>query len=182
MHRFVTTFVLLAAAELLCFASAAIYSAPAGTVEFDYKVTFIGVHGTSTDLAAEASFVPTGLSTASGKVTIKAASLKTGKSLQESHMRGAMGADQFPDIVFTLSKVNSSAALSEGQTLITTGSGTLSLKGVTRPLNVPLKLTLLRNTVKVATQFKFNPHFYGVNYFGGADSIDVNVGFLLAPR
>ncbi|ULH15960.1 YceI family protein [Deinococcus sp. KNUC1210] len=163
-------------------ASAAGYGATGGSVRFDYRVTFIGVSGTSSDLSANVNLTMPDVWQASGTVSVKASSLKTGNSLQEDHMRGALGADRFPVIVYTLSGVNTGAVLTDGQTLATTGMGTLTLKGVTRSLSVPLKLTLSGERVNVATQFKFNPHDFGVDYFGGSDSIAINVGFVLEPR
>lgn len=163
-------------------ALAADYTASTGTITFDYRVTFIGVRGTSSELNADVSFTPDSLDGATGTVSVRTASLKTGTGLQEDHMRGALGSDAFPNMVYTLSGVNTSTMLSEGQTLVTTGSGKLSLKGVSRALTVPLKLTLNGGKVTVATQFKFNPHDFGVEYLGGADSVAVNVGFVLAPR
>lgn len=163
-------------------ASADSYSASGGSVSFDYRVTFIGVQGSSSDVVASANFVLPDVSKASGTVTVKAASLRTGNSLQEDHMRGALGADRFPAIVYTLSGVNTGTLLSQGQTLSTTGMGTLTLKGVSRSLSVPLKLTQTGERVNVATQFKFNPHDFGVDYFGGSDSIAINVAFVLEPR
>ena len=163
-------------------ASAGSYSASGGSVRFDYRVTFIGVTGSSSDLTSTVNLTLPDVSQASGTVSVKAASVKTGNSLQEDHMRGALGADRFPNIVYTLSGVNTGAVLSEGQTLAATGTGTLTLRGVTRSLSVPLKLTLSGARVNVATQFKFNPHDFGVDYFGGSDSIAINVGFVLEPR
>ena len=62
-------------------------------------------------------------------------------------------------------------ALREGQTLATTATGTLTVKGVRRRLSVPVKATLQGGRVHVSTQFKFNPHDYGVNYPGSSDSV-----------
>ena len=164
------------------FAAPASYTASAGRLNFEYRVTFIGVRGSSDTLIAEAMFSPDDLQHASGSVVIPAAAIKTGNGVQEGHMRGALGAERFPDIVYTLTGVNSDTMLREGQTLATTGSGSLTLKGKTRSLLVPLKLTLNGGKINVATQFKFNPHEYGVDYFGGADSIAIDVSFVLAPR
>ena len=161
---------------------AAPYSSASGTVNFDYRVTFVGVKGTTSDLEAEVDYKASKLADSAGTVTVKAATIKTGNGVQEGHMRGAMGTDKFPNIVYALTGVNSDTALSEGQTLATTGNGTLTLRGVKRSLNVPLKLTMNAGKITVATQFKFNPYDYGVSYFGGADNIAVNVGFVLAPR
>lgn len=178
----IARFVLPAVMLLAPGAYAASYSASTGNVTFDYKVTFVGVRGTSGELVAEANFSPVSLSGATGTVTLKAASLKTGNGLQEGHMRGALGADQFPNIVYALSGVEAKAGLVDGKVLTTTGAGALTLKGKTLPLAVPLKLTLVDGKVNVATQFKFNPHDFGVDYFGGANSIALNVAFVLAPK
>ena len=173
---------LLVLSGLPSVAWAAPYSAAGGTVSFDYRVTFVGVKGTTNDLEAEVDYKASRLADSTGTVTVKATTIKTGNGIQEGHMRGAMGTDKFPNIVYALSGVNSDTMLNEGQTLATTGNGTLTLKGVSRPLTVPLKLTMNAGKVTVATQFKFNPYDYGVSYFGGADSIAINVGFVLAPR
>ena len=173
---------LLALTSLLNVAWAAPYSAAVGTVSFDYRVTIVGVRGATNDLGAEVEYKANKLADSAGTVTVKAATIKTGNGLQEDHMRGAMGTDKFPNIVYALTGVNSDAVLTEGQTLATTGTGKLTLKGVTRSLEVPLKLTMNAGKVTVATQFKFNPYDFGVSYFGGADSIAINVGFVLAPR
>ena len=167
---------------LLNVAWATPYSAAGGTVSFDYRVGFVGVKGTTNDLGAELEYRANKLADSAGTVTVRAATVKTGNWLQEDHMRGAMGTDKFPNIVYALTGVNSDTMLSEGQTLATTGTGKLTLKGVTRSLEVPLKLTMNAGKVTVATQFKFNPYDFGVSYFGGADSISINVGFVLAPR
>ena len=178
----VSRFLVLLSAGVPVPALAASYGASTGSVSFDYRVTFIGVRGIGSDLSAEVSFTPDRLGDASGTVSVPASSLKTGNGLQEDHMRGALGSVAYPNMVYTLTGVNTSTMLSEGQTLATTGSGRLTLKGVSRALNVPLKLTLNAGRVTVATQFKFNPHDFGVEYLGGADSVAVNVGFVLAPR
>lgn len=179
-RRFALSFALLTFG--LASAAPASYTATSGHLSFDYRVTFIGVRGSSDSLTAEAMFSPDNLPQASGSVVIPAAAIRTGNGVQEGHMRGALGAERFPDIVYTLTGVNSDTMLREGQTLATTGSGSLTLKGKTRSLMVPLKLTLNGGKVNVATQFKFNPHDYGVDYFGGADSIAIDVSFVLAPR
>ncbi|GGQ92232.1 YceI family protein [Deinococcus ruber] len=108
-------------------ASAAGYGATGGSVHFDYRVTFIGVSGNSTDLSAAVNLTLPDVSQATGTVSVKTASLKTGNGLQEDHMRGALGADRFPVIVYTLSGVNTGAVLTDGQTLAATGMGTLTL-------------------------------------------------------
>jgi len=163
-------------------ALAGTYGATTGTVSFDYRVTVFPVHGSSGDVRADATFEPDMLGAARATVTVPLAALKTGNGLQEEHMRGALGTDRYPNAVFTLGTINTDTTLTPGQTLVTTATGTLSVRGVTRNVTVPLKLTLQGGAVNVATQFKFNPHDYGVDYFGGADSISILASFALIPK
>lgn len=156
--------------------------AGAGSAQFEYRVTLATVRGNSTGLSAQGSFDPASLGGAEARVTLPSASLLTGNSLRDSHMRGALGSEEFPNIVFVLTSLGGAATLQEGVTATATGSGQFTLRGVTKTMTVPLKLTRQGDTVNVSTQFKFNPRDYGVNYFGGASSIAINAAFALSPR
>jgi polyisoprenoid-binding protein YceI len=170
----------LLSAWLLGSACAAPYTAAGGQAVFDYKVTFIGVRGTTPDVKAALNVNPDDLAKVGGTVTVTVANFKTGNGTRDGHMRGALGADQFKDAVFTINAVQGLGKLPEGQQVSSTVSGQLSLKGVVKPLSAPVKLKRVGNTIEVATQFKFNPHDFGVNYIGGANDIAINVSFKLA--
>lgn len=161
-------------------AGAAPYQASAGQAIFDYQVIIIPVHGETNQVSAALTINPDDLASVGGTLKVNVASLKTGNSLRDEHMRGALGAAQFPDAVFTLTGVQGLGSLPEGQAVSSSVTGQLSLRGVSKTLNAPVKLTRQGNTVTVATQFKFNPHDFGVNYTGGASSIAVGVSFKLA--
>ena len=156
---------------------AAPYQASSGQATFDYRVIIVPVQGKTAQVSAALDLNPDDLTSASGSVRVNVASLKTGNSLRDDHMAGALGAAQFKDAVFTLSGVQGLGRLPENQAVSTTVNGQLSLKGVSKPLSAPVKLTRQGSSVAVATQFKFNPHDFGVNYPGGASSIAVNVSF-----
>jgi polyisoprenoid-binding protein YceI len=153
-----------------------------GTADFEYRVLVVTVRGTSSSLGAQGSLDPASLAGSEARVTLPAASLVTGNSLRDSHMRGALGSAQYPNITFVLSSLSGASALQDGVTAVATGSGLFTLRGVSKVITVPLKLTLQGGAVNVATQFKFNPHEYGVDYFGGASSIAINAAFALSPR
>lgn len=158
---------------------AAPYTAAGGQAVFDYRVTFIGVRGSTPDVRAALNVNPDDLAKVGGTVTVTVATFQTGNGLRDDHMRGALGADQFRDAVFTVLAVQGLGKLPEGQQVSSTVTGQLSLKGVVRPLSAPVKLKRVGKTIEVATQFKFNPHDFGVNYFGGANDIAINVSFKL---
>ena len=164
---------------LNCVVWAAPFKASSGTATFDYRVLIVGVQGKTPQVKADLSFNPDDLSAASGTVSVDMASLKTGNTLRDSHMRGALSTEQFKEAVFKLEKVQGLGQLPEGQQVSSTASGQFTLRGVTQPLSAPIKLTRRGNTVEVATQFKFDPRSFEVNYPGGASSIAVGVQFVV---
>ena len=165
--------------SLLCAGGwAAPFKASSGAATFDYRVLVVGVQGKTPQVKADLAFSPDDLSAASGTVSVDMASLKTGNNLRDSHMRGALGTEQFREAVFKLEAVQGLGQLPEGQQVSSTASGQFTLRGVTKPLSAPVKLTRRGNTVEVATQFKFDPRSFGVNYPGRASSIAVGVSFV----
>lgn len=162
---------------------AAPYAATGGNATFEYKVAFVNVRGTVEGVTSTVDLDPGDLAATSGTVTVPLSDLKTGNSLRDSHAKGsgALNTAQFGDATFKLEKLTG-GQLTEGRTLATTASGQLTVKGVGRPISAPVKATLSGGKVNVSTQFKFNPLDHGVRYPGGADTITVNVDFVLAAR
>ncbi|THF70026.1 YceI family protein [Deinococcus sp. Arct2-2] len=173
------------AATLLGGAQAATttYSAAGGTATFEHKVRFINVKGNIADVTSTVQLDAADLAATKGTVTVPVVKLKTGLGLRDDHARSevALNAAKFPNAVFTLDKLTGGKLL-EGQTLSTTASGKLTIKGKTLPVTAPVKATLQGGKVNVSTQFKINPHDYGVDYPGSSDSATLNVTFTLAPR
>lgn len=174
-----------ALAALLALSSApaapAPYGASGGSATFDYRVAFVDVRGVMSGVSSAVTLDPTDLAATTGTVTVPLSDLKTGIGLRDSHARGALDTAEFPSATFTLQTLTG-GRLSEGQSLATTATGTLTVRGVGRPISVPVKATLNAGRVNVSTQFKFNPLDHGVRYPGGADVITVNVNFALAAR
>ncbi|QFP77044.1 YceI family protein [Deinococcus sp. AJ005] len=162
---------------------AAPYAAGGGNATFEYRVTFVNVKGTMEGVTSTVNLDTDDLAATTGLVTVPLSELKTGNSLRDSHAKGtgALNTAQFRDATFKLEKLTG-GKLTEGQTLATTASGQLTVKGISKPVSVPVKATLNAGKVNVSTQFKFNPLEYGVRYPGGADVITVNVGFVLTAR
>ncbi|MDV6373997.1 YceI family protein [Deinococcus arenicola] len=175
------TGLLVVALLTLASAAGAPYAAGGGSATFQYRVTFVNVKGTMTGVSSSVELNADDLAATTGTVSVPLVDLKAGNSLRDSHAKGALDTGEFPNATFTLEKLTG-GTLMEGQTLATTGSGTLTVKGVGKPITAPIKATLSGGKVNVSTQFKFNPLDYGVRYPGGADSITVNVAFVLAAR
>lgn len=157
------------------------FSAAAGTATFDHRVRVFNVHGTVMGVSSSVQLDVNDLAATSGTVTVPLENLKTGIGLRDNHARSevALNTAKFPNAVFTLEKLTGGRLL-EGQTLATTASGQLTVKGVTKTASIPVKATLVGGQVKVSTQFAFNPHDFGVNYPGSSDRAVVNVTFTLS--
>lgn len=161
-------------------AFAAPYAATAGTATFSHTVRFIPVRGSIAGVTASVNLDPTNLAATTGSVTVPVVNLKTGIGLRDTHAKGAeaLNTAKFPNATFKLEKLTG-GKLVEGQTLSTTATGTLTVKGTAKNVSVPVKATLQGGKVNVSTQFKFNPFDFDVRYPGSSDSVTVDVAFVL---
>lgn len=161
---------------------AAPYTAAQGRATFEHRVLIVNVRGTVEGVTASVQLDPNDLAATRGQVSVPLTNLRTGIGLRDDHARGesALNTARFPNAVFVLGSLTG-GKLTEGQTLSTTASGQFTLRGVTKTISVPVKATLTGGQVRVATQFRFNPHDFGVNYAGSSDSASVDVNFTLTP-
>ena len=161
-------------------AVAAAYAARDGSATFTHTVRFIPVRGSIAGVTASVDLDPANLAATTGTVTVPVVNLKTGIGLRDTHAKGAeaLNTAKFPNATFKLEKLTG-GKLVEGQTLSTTASGTLTVKGTSKSVSVPVKATLQGGKVNVSTQFKFNPFDFDVRYPGSSDSVTVDVAFVL---
>ncbi|WP_309572061.1 YceI family protein [Deinococcus sp.] len=158
------------------------YTAQVGTATFEHRVLFVNVKGNIPGVTATVTLDPTNLSVAQGTVTVPVVNLNTGISLRDNDARSERALDtaHHPNATFALYGIPG-GHLIEGETLVTTVVGKLTVKGTTLSINAPVKATLVGGQITVNTQFKFNPHDYGVNYPNSSNVVTVNVTFTLVP-
>lgn len=158
------------------------YLASDGTATFSHRVALFDVKGDIAGVSSRVGLDLSDLAATTGTVTVPLARLQTGIAKRDEHAKSERALDtaRYPNATFELQTLTG-GALREGQTLATTATGTLTVKGVRRRLSVPVKATLQGGRVHVSTQFKFNPHDYGVNYPGSSDSVTVGVRLSLRP-
>ncbi|MBZ9751120.1 YceI family protein [Deinococcus sp. HMF7604] len=161
-------------------AQGAAYRAADGQASFTHTVRLIPVRGNIAGVTASVELDPANLAATTGSVKVPVSGLKTGIGLRDTHAKGenALNAAKFPNATFALEKLTG-GKLAEGQTLSTTATGKLTVKGTTKTISVPVKATLQGGKVNVSTQFKFNPYDYDVRYPGSSDSVTVDVSFTL---
>jgi polyisoprenoid-binding protein YceI len=96
---------------------------------------------------------------ASGRIVVEVASVDTASQRRDDHLRSPdfFDAARYPQAVFALT----SARAEGGQTVAT---GELTIRGVTRPLSVPVTVTIADDTVRAAGRFVVNRRQFGVAY------------------
>ena len=149
------TFTLLVGLSLL---TQAVVAAP---LSFDFKdpkgvnniifkldAPLEAINGTTTDISGMVSFDPTNPGAVNGKIVVAAASLNVPNPVMKQHLDGDMwlSVAKFPQISFEAV----SAANVKTTANVTTAdlTGNLTLKGVTKKIVVPVKLTYLKDKLK----------------------------------
>ena len=135
---------------------AASVSAIAGPVSFDFQdpkgVNAISFHldsllepisGTANGITGTVDFNPAQPEKLSGKIVVSTPSLKVTNDTMREHLLsdGWLNAAANPEIVFEIKDLK--MAKTEGNTTTGTAVGLFSLKGVTKEISVPVKITHL---------------------------------------
>ena len=145
---------LLALTSLTCLCGAAL----AAPLTFDFKdpkgvnnavfkldAPLESINGTANGISGTAEFDPSAPTTVKGKVVINTSSLHVGNSTMKEHLHGEdwMNVAKYPEITFET--VSAQNAKTEGNTTTLEVSGKMTVKGVTKEMTVPVKLTYLKD-------------------------------------
>lgn len=124
----------------------------------DAQVTFISdaplehIKGTSNRVIGYAMRAPgDGLSLAAGEFVLPVASFDTGIPLRNEHLQGErwMNAATYPDVVFALRGTKDAKEVKKSETFTTyeiTLLGTMTVKGVSREMEIPARITVMPGT------------------------------------
>jgi polyisoprenoid-binding protein YceI len=155
----------------------------ATTVALKHKTMWglVTVKGTFGSVSGQGEIHPDG--TASGSVSLAAASLDTGNARRDAHLRADVffAADQFPAVVF---EVDKAAPSGNGTVLV---DGRLTVRGTTRPQS--LTATISRadpDAVTLSTRFTVDRSGFGLtwNQLGmnrGVATVDAELRFTRTP-
>jgi len=105
------------------------------------------INGTATGISGKVSFDPSSPESTSGKVVVAVASMSVANSKMEEHIMGGkwMNAEKYPEITFELSSL--SDLVNEGKKVKAVAKGTMSMKGVSKEISVPVSLTYLEGAM-----------------------------------
>jgi len=112
---------------------------------FQLDAPLESINGSANGISGTVSFDPENPSAVSGKIIVTTASLTVPNPMQNTHLHGPnwLDATQFPQISFEAK----SLANAKTKDNVTTGdlTGTFTLKGVSKDITVPVKLTYLKD-------------------------------------
>jgi polyisoprenoid-binding protein YceI len=152
------------------FAEAELYTVAPGTSKATFYAHATGhdFEGTTGDVRGHIRFEQANLAgNASGEVRVMASTLDTGIDRRNQNMWDLLEAVKHPDIVFTLEKVSVEAGTGAAQkagmlppkiTLI----GRLEVRGVQKPLTIPVDLEPVEGAVVVRGSFPVDMRDFGI--------------------
>jgi len=178
MKTFLLTHILLAG--LVSFSAAA-------PIEFDFKdpkgvnnVVFKtdapleSINGTATGISGKVTFDPENPGAVKGRIIIAASSLHVSNPTMKQHLHGDGWLDvaKYPDMTFEVTSAKN--VKTEGTTTTADVMGKLTVKGATKEITVPVKLTYLKDKLKarsgkegdllvLRTSFVIKRSDYGIN-------------------
>ena len=129
----------------------------ADSIKFDFRdpkkvnnVVFLmdapleSINGTATGVSGTVSFDPANPAATTGKIVLATSSLHVDNPLMKKHMldEGWMHVSKFPTIEFVAGKMTN--VKTSGTNITGTIAGKLTVKGVTKKVSVPVRLTYLK--------------------------------------
>lgn len=114
-------------------------------VVFDLDAPLEAIQGTANGVSGTVHFDPQNPGATKGKIVVAASSLHVPNPMMKEHMHGAQWMDvkQHTDIVFEARELKN--VKTSGDTTTADAVGSLTMKGVSRDLVVPVRLTYLKD-------------------------------------
>jgi polyisoprenoid-binding protein YceI len=165
--------ILAASAIILMLPGAGNWKADTANAKVNFTVDgpFGTVHGSFKGLEASINFNEKNLSESSIAASIDAKTVSTGVSLRNSDLRNKeiwLNTDKFPRISFKSKKIEKTAS---GFKV----SGDLTIKGITKPVDIPFTFTNKETSGVFAGQFIIKRSDYNLGKPGGSVGSDITV-------
>lgn len=103
------------------------------------------INGSANGISGTVTFDPEKPADTKGKIIVAASSLTVANSMMKGHMQGAQWLDvaKYPEITFEAKELKN--VKTSGDTTTADAIGTFTLKGVSKEMTVPVKLTYLKD-------------------------------------
>ena len=102
------------------------------------------ISGSANGISGAVDFDPENPGTTKGKITVAASSMRVGNPMMNEHLHGGQWMDvaKHPEITFETKELKN--VQTAGDSTTADAAGTLSIKGVSKDVTVPIKLTYLK--------------------------------------
>ena len=151
INRLISTLLLLGCGTALVAAPISFnFKDPKGvnTVIFKTDAPLESINGTASGVSGTVTFDPTAPAEVKGRLVVAASSLHVPNPTMKEHLQGDGWLDvkKHPEITFEV--VSTKNAKTEGNATTLDVIGNMTIKGVTKPITVPVKLTYLKDKLK----------------------------------
>lgn len=147
------TAALAAAANALAASQTFNFKDPKGVnnVVFKTDAPLEAISGSASGVSGTVSFDPANPGSTTGKIVVDAKTMTVPNKMMNEHMLGDqwLNAAKNPEIVFDVKKLAN--VKTTGDTTTANATGTFSLKGVSKEITVPVKLTYLKDKLGART-------------------------------
>lgn len=189
----ITLFTVAAAASTLAAPIDFNFKDPKGVnnVVFKTDAPLESINGTASGISGLVTFDPDNPAATKGKIVVAANSLHVGNPMMKEHLHGDMWMNvaKFPEITFELASLKS--VKTESNVTSADATGTLTIKGVSKELTTPVKLTYLKDKLKarsgkdgdllvVRANFAIKRSDFGINAGRGEDKVSNEIDLSLS--
>lgn len=163
-------------------------------IQFHLDSVLEPISGTANGITGAVSFDPANPAATTGKIVVATSSLTVSNNTMTEHLLGDnwLNAPVNPEIVFELTKLDN--VKTSGNDTTATATGKFTLKGVTKEVSVPVKLTYLAGAfgkrinkpevggdlLVVRGEFLINRNDYGINPGKYEDKVNTEIKLNLA--
>jgi polyisoprenoid-binding protein YceI len=121
---------------------------------FELDAPLEAISGSASGISGTVTYDPENVAATKGKIVVTAASLHVPNPMMKEHLHGGQWMDviQHPEITFEVSELKN--VVPSGTTATAIAAGKFTVKGVTRDLTVPVRLSYLKDKLgaRVANQ------------------------------
>jgi polyisoprenoid-binding protein YceI len=163
-------------------------------IQFHLDSVLEPISGTASGISGTVTFDPANPAATTGRIVVATDSLTVSNAMMTDHLRGErwLNAAANPEITFELTKLDQ--VKTSGNDTTATAVGQLTIKGVTKTISVPVKLTYLAGAygkrlnkpelggdlLVVRGEFTINRNDYGINSGQMEDKVNPEIKLTLA--
>lgn len=161
-------------------------------VVFQLDAPLESINGTATGISGKVQFDPESPKELKGKIVLATSSLHVGNPTMKEHMHGGQWLDvkNHPEITFEATKLDK--VVSADNSTVAQVTGNLTIKGQTKTVTAPLKITYLPGKLKarfpamegdllvLRSNFKIKRSDFGINPGAPADKVSDEIDLTLS--